>query len=288
MKRFLKALARDAPRLFIGKRISLNQLHEDTKDWVQAKYHDPALGEIDRADLVKGLQFEKAKDVIVETSELVAIQIESNKTINIEGFIDAGEVEELNLDSPDFLVADGPDGPSAAEAYAVICEALSWAKKVASARIVLSGRERMITIQPHGEGFLMTTLRSKDQVRDASKHFDEIDMEPDDDLLQVAEMIIAQKTMTFAATTFEDRDETAMLELIKAKIAGKDPVISKASEQGKVDNLKGALRASIEDESRTATASKRKAPARKAAAKAEAAERATRPPPRRTGKTAST
>ncbi|MEM8740342.1 MAG: Ku protein [Pseudomonadota bacterium] len=262
-----------------GSKISFNQLHKDTMNRVQMKYHDPELGEIDRADLVKGYQFEKDKYVIVDKEELDAIQIESNKTIEIEGFIDADEVDDLYLDAPYFL---GPDGPIAEETYAVVREALARASKVAIARIVLSGRERLITLRPYGEGFLLTTLRSKDEVRDASKYFDPLDISIDEDLLQMAEMIIKQKEMSFDPSSFEDRYETALMDLIKAKIAGKEPVVSKAPEQGKVINLMDALKASIDEDRRPAAASKPKAaPKSKPAAKAKPA------PKTRSRKTAS-
>lgn len=47
VKLFLKALARDAPRLFIGKKTSFNQRHKDTMNWVQASCCDLEWGEID-------------------------------------------------------------------------------------------------------------------------------------------------------------------------------------------------------------------------------------------------
>ena len=242
-------------------RISFNQLHKDTLNRVKMKYHDPELGEVDRKDLVKGYQFEKDRYVIIEKEELDAIQIESNKTINIDGFVDAADIDEIYLDSPYFL---GPDGPVAEETYAVIREALRRSDKVAIARIVLSGRERLIAIHPRGEGFLLTTLRTKNEVRSEEHYFDNLDVTLDDELMQIADMIISQKSIEFDPETFVDRYEVALMDLVKAKIAGKEPIISKAPEQGKVINLMDALKASIADERRPAASSKPKT--RKAAA----------------------
>ena len=247
-----------------ANKISFNQLHKDTLNRVQMKYHDPELGEIERADLVKGYQFEKDRYVIVDKEELDAIQIESNKTIDIEGFVDASEIDDLYLDSPYYL---GPDGPVAEETYAVIKEALARTDKVGIARVVLSGRERLIALKPYDDGMVMTTLRSAKEVRDASHYFEDLEVEMNDELLQMAEMIINQKVMEFDSTTFVDRYEEALLELVKAKIDGKEPVISKAPEQGKVVNLMDALKASIEEDRAPAAASKPKKAAKKATAK---------------------
>lgn len=241
-----------------ANKISFNQLHKDTKNRVNMKYHDPELGEVERADLVKGYQFEKDKYVIIEKDEIDAIQIESNKTIDIEGFVDADDIDELYYDSPYFL---GPDGPVAEETYAVIREALKNTHKIGIARVVLSGRERIIALSPRNHGMVMTTLRYKDEVRDEDHYFEDLDADIDGDLLGMAEMIIDQKTMDFDAGQFDDRYEAALMELVKAKVAGKEPVISKAPEQGKVVNLMDALKASIEEERAPAAASKSKAKA---------------------------
>src|SRR5450432_2448165 len=144
-------------------KISFNMLHKDTLNRVQQKYHDPELGEIDRADLVKGYQFEKDRYVVVTPEELDAIEIESSKTIDIDGFVDAGVIDPVYLDTPYYLA---PDGPIAEETYAVILEAMKRAKKVAIARIVLSGRERLVAIDPIAEGLKVTTLRSAKEVRE--------------------------------------------------------------------------------------------------------------------------
>ena len=60
------------------------------------------------------------------------------------------------------------------------------------------------------------------------------------------------------------------MELIKSKIAGKEPIVSKAPEQGKVVNLMDALKASIQDERRPAAASKSKGTRKSAAPKKSA------------------
>ncbi|MEM9342690.1 MAG: Ku protein [Pseudomonadota bacterium] len=253
-----------------ANKISFNQLHKDTKNRVNMRYHDPELGEVDRADLVKGYQFEKDKYVVIEKEELDAIQIESNKTIDIEGFVDAEDIDELYYDSPYFL---GPDGPVAEETYAVIREALRNTNKVGIARVVLSGRERIIALSPRNEGMVMTTLRYNYEVRDDAHYFDELDVDVNDELLQMAEMIINQKVMEFDAGMFEDRYEAALMELVKAKVAGKEPVISKAPEQGKVVNLMDALKASIQEERAPAAASKPKEKAKAAPKKKAASSR---------------
>jgi len=267
-----------------SSRVSFNMIHKDTRNRVSQKYHDPELGEVERADLVKGYQFEKDKYVIVTAEELAEIEVESSKTINIDGFVAAKDIDPIYLDSPYFLA---PDGPVAEETYAVILEAMKEAGKVAIARIVLSGRERLVAIQPKDEGFVLTTLRAAKEVKDAADAFDKLDVSISDDMLAMAKQIIQQKTIPFDPAAFEDRYEQALLTLVRSKIAGGDPVITKAPERGNVINLMDALRRSIEEERRppapsmgkaekaeAAEGKVEKAPAKKAPAKKTAAKKA--------------
>src|SRR5580658_3923878 len=176
-------------------KISFNLLHKDTLNRVQQKYHDPELGEIERTDLVKGYQFEKDRYVVVSNEEMDEIEIESSKTVDIDGFVDAGEIDPIYLDSTYYLA---PDGPIAEETFAVILEAMRHAKKVAVARIVLSGRERLVAIQPITDGFRLTTLRSAKEIREPSSALDKLNVKLADDMLNMAAQIIAQKQMAFA------------------------------------------------------------------------------------------
>lgn len=252
-------------------KISFNLLHKDTLNRVQQKYHDPELGEIDRADLVKGYQFEKDKYVVVTAEELEGVEIESSKTIDIDGFVDAADIDPIFFDATYYLA---PDGPIAEETFGVILEAMKRVNKVAVARIVLSGRERLVTILPITDGFRLTTLRSAKEVREPSSALDKLNGKFSDDMLSMASQIIAQKSMSFAPAEFEDRYEEALLDLVKAKIAGGQPVITKAPERGNVVNLMDALRRSIEEERRPPAPSlgKAKAGAKVVKAPVKAAE----------------
>ena len=246
-------------------KISFNLLHKDTLNRVQQKYHDPELGEIDRADLVKGYQFEKDKYVVVTAEELEEIEIDSSKTIDIDGFVDAGEIDPIYLDSTYYLA---PDGPIAEETFSVILDAMKHVGKVAIARIVLSGRERLVTIQPITDGFRLMTLRSAKEVREPASALEKLNAKYSPDMLTMAEQIIAQKPIHFAPEAFEDRYEDALMDLVKSKISGGQPVISKAPERGNVVNLMDALKRSIEAERRPPAPSLGKtAAAGKAAAK---------------------
>jgi DNA end-binding protein Ku len=144
------------------------------------------------------------------------------------------------------------------------------AGKVAVARIVLSGRERQVTFHPIENGFRLATLRSAKEIREPASALEPLKVKLTDDALAMAGQIIAQKQMHFAPDAFEDRYEDALLTLVRSKIAGGDPVITKAPERGNVINLMDALKRSIEEERRPPAPSVGKPAAKKGEAKAAA------------------
>jgi DNA end-binding protein Ku len=257
------------PATSASERISFNQLHKDTHNRINMKPVDPELGLVERADLVKGYEYEDKKYVIITDEDLDAVRIESNHTLNIEAFVDVGEVQPIWQDTPYYLA---PDGAMAEETFIVLREALRKSGKVAVARLVLSSRERTVTIGAYEKGMFVHTLRNTSEVRSTAGYFDSIpDSKPDADMLQLAEKLIEQKTVDFDPADYPDRYETALREMIKEKLKGHKPIIAAAPERGNVVNLMDALKASL-SEPKPPARSKAKAaePAAKAADKAEA------------------
>ena len=84
-------------------KIAFNQVHKETKQRIKMVPHEPDLGPVSRDDLVKGYEFEKGKFVIIDPQELDQIKIESDKTIQIEKFVKADDIDELFLDSPYYM-----------------------------------------------------------------------------------------------------------------------------------------------------------------------------------------
>src|ERR671918_1093436 len=247
------------------EKVSFNLLHKDTLNRVQMKPHDPELGPVERSDLVKGYQYEKDRYVVFTEEDFDKVQIESSKAIVIEKFVDAKDVDPIYFDSPYYLA---PDGAVAEETFRVIQHAMRDKKKVALSRVVLSNRERLIALTCRDKGFLMMTLRTADEVRDSAEYFTDIkDEEPEEEMLDLAEKLIEQKSGKFDPSEFRDLYQEAVIDMVKAKVKGQEPVLAKAPERGKVINLMDALKRSLE-EAKPAAESR----PRKAAAKAPAAE----------------
>ncbi|HEX6114452.1 MAG TPA: Ku protein, partial [Geminicoccaceae bacterium] len=241
-----------------------NLLHKDTHNRIQMKPHDPELGAVERDDLVKGYQYEKDQYVVFTDEDFDKVQIESSKAIVIEKFVDAKDVDPMYFESPYYVA---PDGAVAEETFRVIQWAMREKRKVALSRVVLSQRERLIALMCRGKGLLMMTLRTADEVRDSEEYFTDIEEEePEKEMLELAERLIEQKSGKFDPSEFRDRYQDALLEMVKAKVKGQEPVIAQAPERGKVINLMDALKRSLEDAKPAAESKPRKTAAKAAPA----------------------
>jgi DNA end-binding protein Ku len=91
-----------------------------------------------------------------------------------------------------------------------------------------------------------TLLRYPYEVRSEEEYFDEIqDVKVTKDMLDLARHIVEQKAGEFEPDKFEDHYETALVDLINQKRAGK-PITAKARPRGEnVVDLMEALRKSV-------------------------------------------
>ena len=251
------------PATSASERITFNQLHKDTHNRINMKPVDPELGLVERSDLVKGYEYEDKQYIIIEDSDLEAVRIESNHTLNIEAFVDEKDVDVIYQDAPYYLA---PDGAMAEETFGVLREAMRKSGKLAIARLVMSSRERVVTIGARENGMFVTTLRNPSEVRSTAEYFDNIPAgKPEAEMLELASKLIEQKVTTFDPKMYEDRYEVALMEMIREKLKGHKPIIAAAPERGNVINLMDALKASL-GQAKPAAPSKSKAePAEKKA-----------------------
>lgn len=250
-----------------GGEVRFNLLHPKTHNRIRMVATDPDLGPVDRADLVKGYEVEKDRYVILAPEEIEGVRLESTRTIDIERFVDARDIDRLYWDNPYYLV---PDGKLAAEAYGVIRDALAGAGRIALGRVVMHTRERLLAIEPRDKGLVAYTLRSHDEVRDAAELFDDIpDERADPEMVAIAEKIIEQKEGPFDPSQFTDRYEDALRDLIRRKEKGTGRKVKvEEPENTNVVDLMAALRESLgrKPEARA----RPKAPAKRAATRKKA------------------
>ncbi len=224
--------------------VHFNMINPSTGNRIKMVTIDAGTEEpVERKNLVKGYEISKGEYVIVTQDEIDSVKLESTKTIEIDSFVPATDIDHLYWDNPYYLV---PDGKMAAEPYAVIREAMERAEQVALGRIVMSSRERLVALEPRDRGIVATTLRSHEEVRAMKDFFSDIPaVRPDPEMIAIASKIMAQKEADFDPTEFKDHYEDALRDLIERKQKGHK--VSRADEpkESNVINLMDALKASL-------------------------------------------
>lgn len=251
-------------------------LNRKTGNTVKRIYVDSETGKpLDDGDEIKGYEIDDGDFVHIEEDEIEAVQIESSHTMALDGFVDKSSIQQIYLDTPYYVT---PADKVSEEAFAVIRDAMAGKKMAGLARIVLYSRERPVVIEPLGKGMVLTTLRYDNTVRQPDTVFGDIKaVKTDQEMTDLAELIIDKKKATFDPTKFDDKYEDALLELIRAKKAGrKAPKAKAAPKPSNVVNLFDALKKSLSADAGSAKASsssKAKPAAKRAKPKAGAPKR---------------
>jgi DNA end-binding protein Ku len=254
-----------------SERIRFHIINRKTGNRIRNDVVDAETGQpVEPEDRVKGYKVEGDQYLLLEEEDLDNVALASTHTIDIEEFVPMAEVDRIYLDESFYIV---PQDDVAQEAFAVIREAMRKEDLAGLARVVIYRREHLLLLRPRGKGLLATALRSKNEVRNEHDYFDDIpDVKVPADMLKLAVHILETKKGHFKPETFEDRYENALIELIKAKRAGKAPPTAPEPKPSNVINLMDALR-------RSAQADRRRPSLSRAAARKNGA-RAKRAPPR--------
>jgi len=235
------------PAINAQSKLAFHQLERTTGQRIREKKVVPGKEEVTSEDIVKGFEYEKGRYVVLEEEDFDKVKLETKKTVDLERFFPASELDPLYIDKPYYVV---PDGALAEEAFTVVREALEHEHRAALGRVVLSGRERPVAIVPRDKGMVCYTLHTADMIRKASLYFGDIKAgELNEDEVAVAETLVSRKAGHFDPAGFVDRYQEGLRKIIQAKIEGESPPIVEDAQPGNVVNLMDALRKSLEAES---------------------------------------
>ncbi len=226
-----------------AERTRFHTVNKDTGNRVRREFVDEKSGKpVERDDQVKGYETDQGDFIILEKEEIDAAIPESDKTIRIEAFIPCREVDTVYFDKPYYLA---PVDKVAEEAFDLIREGMKKKKVAALGEAVLFRRVRKLMIRPFGNGVVANTLNFDYEVRSAKEAFDDIPaVKLKKDMLDLAGHIIGTMAGDFDPSSFDDRYDAALAELVRAKIEGRPIKAPKKSKPGKVVDLMDALRES--------------------------------------------
>ena len=234
-----------------GASISFHQVHEPSGKRIRYEKVVPGIGPVDRDEIMKGYKVSKGTYVLLDPEEIEKVKLESRKTLDLVQFVDIGDIDAMYYEKPYYVV---PADDLAEDAFVVLRDALRKSKKIGIGQLAMRGQEYVVALKPCGKGILLETLRYADEVHKANSYFREIgDSKPDEDMLDLASMLIEKKTGEFDPKEFHNRYVDALKDLIEEKQKKKgekiiqDPDADEPPARGgNVIDLMAALKKSLE------------------------------------------
>jgi DNA end-binding protein Ku len=224
---------------------------------------------VERADMIKGYEFEKDKFVLFEPTELKALEEGSSHVIEIVAFVPEKSIDPIYYDKAYMLAPDKRGG----KPYALLAEAMRKSHRCALARWSWKTKRYVVQVRPAEDGLMLQQLFFADEVRSLKDlNIEQVDVTQGE--LDLAMQLIDQIAEDgYDPAAYKDEEKQRVLEAIDRKIAGQQIVAHEEVESpatGQVIDLMEALRASLGKRGAAAGANGGAKPAK--AAKAEPAE----------------
>jgi len=215
---------------------------------------------VDRAEMVKGYEFDKDRFVLFTPDELKSLDDTASPVVDIVSFVPERSVDPLYYDRAYFLAPDKRGG----KPYSLLLEAMRSTGRCALARWTSKSKQYVVQVRAGEDGLVLQQLLYADEVRSMKDlHIEHAPVSQAE--LTLALQIIDQISQEqYDPAQFHDDEKQRILDAIDRKIAGQQVVASSRSEEppagAQVIDLMEALRASLAQRGATPAPDSKKAP----------------------------
>lgn len=226
------------------KDVKFNYLHQKCKNPIQYRRYCPYCNEeVPLEELVRGYEYEKGRYVILRDEDFDALPGGDGHNIEIMDFVELGEIDPIYYDKAYYLAPAG----GGEKVYELLKRAMEESGRVAVARVTIRSKVSLAVLRVARGVLSMSTMFYPDEVRDAGAieemHYR---VEVPEKELQMAVNLVNSLTASFDPEKYTDEYRHALMELIQARVAGRQVAEPTRAEAGRVVDLMEALKASIE------------------------------------------
>ncbi|MGZ5243901.1 MAG: non-homologous end joining protein Ku [Bacteroidia bacterium] len=199
--------------------------------------------ELSMADIVKGLEISKGEYIIFTQAELEKLKPEKSDRIEIQEFVDAGEIDPIYYNKVYFCAPQRSNERS----YFLFKEVLTASEKIAIGKFVMREKEYVCAIRVFETGLLLTTLNYNYEIRDI-KDIKELKQQPE---LSKAELNLAIQLVNqlyeeeFDMSEFRDTYSDQLKEMMKnrgtVEVKDEDRKVVKLEETPLLEQLKASF-----------------------------------------------
>ena len=256
------------------KNVRFHLLNPDGSCRLRRKLYCPETGkEYDFNETARGYEVAPDQYILMDEKEIKELRPEEGRSISIDAFIRAEDVDPIYFDKSYYLVPD----QNAAKAYGLLLRAMEKSKSAAVAHFVMRERQHLAILRPKDEGIVIHTMHYSDEVASVEELEIPRDVKPADRELDIAIKLIGEMATEFDPSLYRDEYREQLEKLIEAKVEGKEFVTAAAapeSGRGRVVNLMEALQKSLQQKQTDRKAGRAQKPSR-AASKSQVRRRKT-------------
>ena len=145
--------------------LHFRQLHEQDKTGIETRrFCSQEDKEVPYEAIARSYELDDDTSVLVEDSDLEAVEPRRTKTIEIERFVDLADVDPIYFDHPYWLEPAGDD-EGATRAYRLLLGVMQQTDRAALGRFVMRAKEHLAIVRARDGALSLTTMRFHDEVR---------------------------------------------------------------------------------------------------------------------------
>jgi len=199
--------------------LHFNQLHEKDGARIETRrFCAKEDAEVAYEDIGHGFELDSGKQVVLTDEELDAVAPRKTRTIDIQSFVDAADIDPLFFDHPYWLVPTG-DSEGPRRAYRLLVEAMGDADRVALGRFVLRTKEYLVAVRVRDGLLALTTMLFGDEIRE-TKGIAPGGRKPDKQAVDHAVKLVEALGDDFDASAYKDEYRKRLRAVIKDKEKG--------------------------------------------------------------------
>jgi DNA end-binding protein Ku len=225
--------------------VSFNMLHEKDLSRIQMKIWCPEDEEIiSRSETVKGFEYAPDQYVVITDEDLEKLPLKTVRSIEIEQFVERDDAQEhVRFVKQSYYLEPDKVGR---KAFSLLRSVLAEKGLSAICKVVIKDREALASLDPFDETLILSTLYWPDEIRSVKEldvPADAAEFKPAE--MAMAEQLVAAMTRPFDPNNYHDEYREALLQIIEAKVEGRETVEAPVAEPANLVDLMAALQASV-------------------------------------------
>jgi DNA end-binding protein Ku len=207
--------------------------------------YGPREAAVPAGEVVKGFEFERGRYVTVSAAELESLAPERSRTIDIEQFVAAAEVDPIYFDTSYYVVPDLANVRS----FAVLLEGMRETGRLALSWIVLRRKRHLAAVRERGRLMVLTTMFHADEVLPAAPLEPPLPEDLSSRERDMARLLIETLSGPFEPERYRDEYRERLLGLLEERAASERTPPSQpevVTRPTAIEDLMAALQASVE------------------------------------------